>query len=93
MKTTTSLLALAFFMMLGIGTVKAQGNQKMAYVDTEYILQNIPEYGDAQEEVNQMSLAWEKEIRDLRTKLDKMIRDYQTESVLLRWYFIRLMPL
>ena len=70
-------------MMLGIGTVKAQGNQKMAYVDTEYILQNIPEYGDAQEEVNQMSLAWEKEIRDLRTKLDKMIRDYQTESVLL----------
>lgn len=80
---TKALLLLAFCMMLGVNTVKAQGNQKIAYVDTEYILQNIPEYGDAQEEINQMSVNWEKEIRDLRTKLDKMKRDYQTESVLL----------
>ncbi|MBO4575105.1 MAG: OmpH family outer membrane protein [Bacteroidales bacterium] len=80
---TKALLLLAFCMMLGVSTVKAQGNQKIAYVDTEYILQNIPEYGDAQEEINQMSVNWEKEIRDLRTKLDKMKRDYQTESVLL----------
>lgn len=83
MKTRTSLLLLAFCMILGVNMAKAQGNQKMAYVDTEYILQNIPEYGDAQEEINQMSTNWEKELRGLRNKLDKMKRDYQTESVLL----------
>lgn len=82
MKTRTLILA-AFLMMLGITTVKAQGNQKIAYVDTDYILQNIPEYGDAQEEINQMSVQWEKELRNLRNTLDKMKRDYQTESVLL----------
>ena len=82
MKTRT-LFLVAFLMMLGISTVKAQGNQKIAYVDTDYILLNIPEYGDAQEEINQMSVRWEKELKGLRNKLDQMKRDYQTESVLL----------
>ena len=80
---TTSVLLLSLLMMLGISTAKAQGSQKMAYVDTEYILQNIPEYGDAQEEINQMSVRWEKDLKAVRTKLEQMKRDYQTESVLL----------
>ncbi len=80
---TTKILLLAFLMILGATTVKAQGNQKYAYVDTDYILQNIPEYGDAQEEINQMSVKWQKELKTLRDKLDQMKRDYQTEAVLL----------
>lgn len=82
MKNRT-LLLLAFLMILGAYTAKAQGNQKIAYVDTEYILQNIPEYGDAQEEINQLSVKWQKELKALRDKLDQMQREYQTESVLL----------
>lgn len=81
MKTKSLLLAL--LMMLGITYAKAQGNQKIAYVDTDYIMQNIPEYGDAQEEINQMSVRWQKELKTLKDKLDQMKRDYQTESVLL----------
>lgn len=80
---TTKLLLLAFMIMLGISSVKAQTSQKFAYVDTDYILQNIPEYGDAQEEINQMSLKWEKELKALHNKIEQMKRDYQTESVLL----------
>ena len=70
-------------MMLGFTKLQAQGNQKIAFIDTEYILQNIPEYGDAQEEINQMSANWTKELKSLQTKIDQMKRDYQTESVLL----------
>ena len=80
---TTKLVLLALFMVMGVTLVKAQGNQKYAYVDTDYILQNIPEYGDAQEEINQMSVTWQKELKTLRDKLDQMKRDYQTEAVLL----------
>ena len=83
MKKRTSILLLIICMFVGISTVKAQGNQKLAYVDTEYILQNIPEYGDAQEEINQMSVGWQKELKNLRDKLDQMKRDYQTEAILL----------
>lgn len=80
---TTKLVLLALLMVIGIAMAKAQGNQKFAYVDTDYILQNIPEYGDAQEEINQMSVNWQKELKTLRDKVDQMKRDYQTESVLL----------
>lgn len=83
MKKRTSVLLLIICMFVGISTLKAQGNQKFAYVDTEYILQNIPEYGDAQEEINQMSVGWQKELKNLRDKLDQMKRDYQTEAILL----------
>lgn len=83
MKTAKSILLLAFLMIIGMNSSKAQGNQKFAFVDTEYILQNIPEYGDAQEQINQLSAKWEKEIKALRTKVDALQREYQTESVLL----------
>lgn len=82
MKTRT-LVLIAFCMMLGLTKLQAQGNQKIAFIDTEYILQNIPEYGDAQEEINQMSVNWQKELKALQNKVDQMKREYQTESVLL----------
>ena len=82
MKTRT-LFLIAICLMLGMTKIQAQGNQKIAYIDTEYILENIPEYGDAQEEINQMSVNWAKEIKTLQNKVDQMKREYQTESVLL----------
>lgn len=83
MNTKKSFLLLAFLAIIGMFNVNAQANQKIAYVDTDYILQNIPEYSDAQEEINQMSLKWEKELKALRKKVDDMKREYQTESILL----------
>ncbi|MBP9994628.1 MAG: OmpH family outer membrane protein [bacterium] len=70
-------------LVVGLGRTNAQLNQKFAFVDSEYILQNIPEYGDAQEQINQLSTKWEKEIKTLRTKLDELKHDYQVESILL----------
>jgi outer membrane protein len=58
-------------------------NQKFAYVDTEYILKNIPEYNDAQEEMNALSEKWEKEIKAIYDKVEEMYRSYQAEAVLL----------
>lgn len=83
MKKITSVLIIAICMTLGITKIQAQGNQKIAYIDTEYILQNIPEYSDAQEEINQMSTNWHKELKTLQNRIDQMKREYQTESVLL----------
>ncbi len=57
--------------------------QKFAYVDTEYILKNIPEYTDAQEELNTLSQKWEKEVKALYEKVEAMYKDYQAEAVLL----------
>ena len=48
MKRLTSVLIIAICITLGMTKLQAQGNQKIAYIDTEYILANIPEYSDAQ---------------------------------------------
>lgn len=83
MKTRKLLLMLAFVVMASTFSLNAQQNQRLAYVDSDYILQNIPEYSDAQEEINNMSLEWEREIQAIRAEVEEMYKEYQTESVLL----------
>lgn len=57
--------------------------QKYAYVDTDYILNNIPEYTDAQAMLDDLSVEWQKEIETKFQEIDKLYRDYQAESILL----------
>ena len=57
--------------------------QKIAYVDTEYILKQIPAYESAQEQLDVMSVEWQKEIEALYADIDKMYKNYQAEKVLL----------
>lgn len=57
--------------------------QKHAYVDTDYILENIPEYNDAQDILNELSARWQKEIEAKYAEIDKLYRAYQAESALL----------
>ena len=58
-------------------------SQKIAYVDTKYILDNIPEYKLAQEQLDEISKKWQKEIEAELVVVDKMYKNYQTEAVLL----------
>ena len=84
MKTLKSLLLAAIFVCCGTISSYAQiGGQKFAYVDSDYILSNIPEYGDAQEELNALSTQWENEVKAVYDKVSEMYRKYQTEMVLL----------
>jgi outer membrane protein len=57
--------------------------QKFAYVDTQYILDNIPEFAEAQDQLDEISAQWQKEIETKFAEVDKMYKDYQTQSVLL----------
>ena len=57
--------------------------QKFALIDMEYVLKNIPTYEIANEQVNQMSLRWQKEVDVLAEEADKMYKDYQSNMVFL----------
>ena len=57
--------------------------QKYAYVDTDYILSNIPEYNDAQDDLDKTSILWQKEIEKKFGEIDKMYKSFQSESTLL----------
>ncbi|MBP6870829.1 MAG: OmpH family outer membrane protein [Bacteroidales bacterium] len=58
-------------------------SQKYAFVDTDYILNNIPEYTDAQALLDDLSAEWQKEIEAKFQEIDKLYREYQAESILL----------
>ena len=57
--------------------------QKIAYVDTEYILGQIPEYKAAQAELDRTSNGWQKEVEAKYAEIDKMYKAYQAEQILL----------
>lgn len=57
--------------------------QKFAYVDTEYILGEMPEYRAAQDKLNDMAKEWEQGITKIKKSIDKMYRDYRAERLML----------
>jgi outer membrane protein len=57
--------------------------QKYAYVNTDYILDNIPEYADAQTQLDELSVLWQKEIEAKFAEIDKLYKSFQNEAVLL----------
>ncbi len=57
--------------------------QKIAYVDTDYILENIPDYQEAQKELDAVSLRWQKEIEAKYAEIDQLYKAFQAEQVLL----------
>lgn len=57
--------------------------QRFGYVDTEYILDLMPEYKSAQKQLDQLSEDWQKEVEKKQQNIDKMHRDFQAEQVLL----------
>ncbi len=57
--------------------------QRFAYVDTEYILDNIPEYQAAEREIEQLSIEWQTEIENKFAEIDRLYRQYQAEAPLL----------
>ncbi len=57
--------------------------QKFAYVDSQYILSKIPEYKAAQDQINQISIQWQKEIEAKLTEVDQLYKAYKADEVLL----------
>ena len=70
----------ALVLLLTAGVAMAQ---KFAFVDSEYILTNIPSYTAAQEELNKISEQWEAEIAEEYEAIEQMYKTYQSERVLL----------
>src|SRR5664280_1020214 len=73
-------IIIAVVLFFSVAMVHAQ---KFAYVDSQYILDNLPEYTEAQAQLDEVSAQWQKEIEAKFTEVDKMYQDFQTQAVLL----------
>lgn len=57
--------------------------QKYGFIDSEYIMENIPAFTAAQEQLDQLSSQYQKELESMHAEIEQMYQDFQAESVLL----------
>ncbi|RZK66223.1 MAG: OmpH family outer membrane protein [Pedobacter sp.] len=71
------LASVLLLMALGVSA------QKMAYVDTEYILKHMPDYKSSLTQVEGLSKQYQKEVDDVFKDVEAMYKAYQADQVLL----------
>lgn len=69
-------------LVVAAGALSANA-QKFALVDMEYVLKNIPAYEMANEQLNQVSQRWQREVDELKKEADTMYKNYQSDMVFL----------
>jgi len=74
-------LVLCIF-VLCFGTAFAK-DQSIAYIDMAYILKNLPQYEQANEQLTMLSKRWQKEIDAASQEARVMTTNYQTEQIFL----------
>ena len=72
-----------FLILIFCLSITSINAQKFAYVDTEYILNKIPEFKQAQDKLDDFSEDWQEEIEAKYTEVEQMYRAYQQDQVLL----------
>lgn len=72
------------FMLCAVVVLAFGANaQKFALVDMEYILKNVPAYEMANEQLNQVSQRWQKEVEDKGKEATALYNQYQSDMVFL----------
>ena len=79
MKRFLSILVAA---VMAFGTAFAK-DQSIAYIDMAYILKNLPQYEQANEQLTMLSKRWQKEIDAAQQEARVLATNYQTEQIFL----------
>ena len=74
---------IVFTLALALIAATAVDAQKFALVDMDYILKAIPAYETANEQLDQLSKKWQKEVENMLAEVQTMYKNYQTELVFL----------
>ena len=74
--------AVLLVLVSGLLAVPAQAQQQVAYIDSEYVLEQMPEYASVDQELERMAQEWEAEIQELEDDLKEMREEYQARELL-----------
>lgn len=74
------------FLIIGLlfaTLASTQAQVRIAIIDTDYILNKIPEYQSAQNTLETLAVEWQQEIEKKFADIEKLYKTYQSEAVLL----------
>ena len=73
-----------FMALIVVNTFQAQTRgTKVGFIDMEYILQNVPDYTEAQNQLEQKAQKWKQEIETKKTEINKLKEALKAEKALL----------
>lgn len=75
------IILLIIVLVVCLGDVYSQ--QRYGFVDTEYILNKIPDYKNAQEQLDQFSKKWQNEIESVAAEIKELHAKYRADEVFL----------
>lgn len=74
-------LLVFLLILLGSSQVMAQ-NQKIGYIDSNYILQHIPEYKGINQRLQLLTQQWKDQLKKMQDTIDQMQKDYNAKEIL-----------
>ena len=73
-------LLLVFAVCLGPASLFAQ--QKIGYIDSDFILEYVPEYATVQQSLDRMAQEWQQEMDKLEGEIEEAFQEYQARELL-----------
>lgn len=71
---------IAITLLLFFAGIAVASAQKFAMVDMEYIFKNVPAYEMANEQLNQLSQRWQKEVEAIGKEAETMYQNYLADK-------------
>ncbi len=83
MKRTNQIVgAFSLAVILFLLASPAQAQQKIGYVNSDYVLEQMPEYATIQQQLDRIAQTWQDELDQTKEDLDGQFREYQARELL-----------
>lgn len=60
----------------------AKAQQKIGYIDTDFLIAQIPEYQSVQQQMRSLSQEWRTELEEMQQEIDKLNEDFSAREIL-----------
>ncbi|MEX0823733.1 MAG: OmpH family outer membrane protein [Balneolaceae bacterium] len=71
-----------FVILLSIPAVLEAQDQKIGFIDSDIILQSMPEYSGIEQRLELLSENWQQEINELEDEIEELERDFEAREIL-----------
>jgi outer membrane protein len=81
--TSMKLSQISTVLFFGLLFVLPVQSQKAGFVNVQVVLEKVPEYGAAQEKLNELTIQYTKEVKTKKKDIQQMYSSYQADKILL----------
>lgn len=73
---------LIIFILILAGTAAFAQNQKIGFIDSDYILSRMPEYSGLEQRLRALTEEWREEIEEMDREIEQLEREYIAREIL-----------